>query len=133
MMWEDGTKEERQRQRETEKERDRDRGREKTLKTEENEKRGRGEILVERPQTLVLLRKRLSRSQSVACAEVQAGAFKALAGLAPTKKPSQRLNSLVRVSSQVERDQKKTRACELVHHRRCSKWPPLSRTHAEHL
>ena len=34
----------------------------------------------------MLLRKRLSRSQSVACADVQAGAFKALAGSAPAKK-----------------------------------------------
>ena len=44
----------------------------------------------ERPPTLMLLRKRLLRSQSVARAEVQAGAFKELAGLAPTqKKPAQ--------------------------------------------
>ena len=35
--------------------------------------------------TLMLLRKRLSRSQSVACADVQAGGFKALAGSAPAK------------------------------------------------
>ena len=34
------------------------------------------------PQTLMLLREPLSRSQSVACAEVQAGAFKALPGSA---------------------------------------------------
>ena len=33
----------------------------------------------------MLLRERLLRSQSVACAEVPAGAFKALAGSAPTK------------------------------------------------
>ena len=34
----------------------------------------------------MLFREPLSRSQSVACAEVQAGAFKALAGSAPAKK-----------------------------------------------
>ena len=41
---------------------------------------------------------RLSRSQSVACAAVQACAFKALAGLAPSKKLAQRFDSLVCVS-----------------------------------
>ena len=85
------------------------------------------------PQTLMLLREPLSRSQTVASAEVQAGAFKALAGSSTHKKIAQRLDSLVRVSRWVERDQKKTRARERVHHRRCSKWPPLARTHAKHL
>ena len=37
------------------------------------------------PPTLVLLREPLSRSQPVACAKVQAGAFKALASLALAK------------------------------------------------
>ena len=32
-----------------------------------------------------------------------------------------------------ETSKKKTQACELVHHRRCSKWPPLARTHAKRL
>ena len=60
------------------------------------------------PPTLMLLREPLSRSQSVACAKVQAGAFKALASLAPAKKKNvRRLDSLVRVSRRVERDQKK--------------------------
>ena len=36
--------------------------------------------------TLMLLREPLSRSQSVACAKVQPGAFKALASLALAKK-----------------------------------------------
>ena len=60
------------------KKREGDRGSEK----ERERDRDRG---TERPQTLVLFRKRRSRSQSVACAEVQAGAFKALACLAPRK------------------------------------------------
>ena len=64
--------------------------------------------------------------QVAACSEVQASAVKALASLAPTTKPAQRSDSLVGVSRPVERDQKKTRACELVHHKRCSKWPPLA-------
>ena len=40
-------------------------------------------------KTLMLFREPLSRSQSVACAEVQARAFKALAGSAPAKKLAQ--------------------------------------------
>ena len=55
----------------------------------------------------MLLRKRLLRSQSVACAEVQAGAFKALAGLAPTKNLPNGETLWFRVSRRVERDQKK--------------------------
>ena len=82
----------------------RQRDREGRKKKERKRQRGR-----ERHQTLMLLRKRLSRSQSVACAEVQASAFKALAGSAPTKKLAQRLDSFVRVSRRVERDQKKKR------------------------
>ena len=60
----------------------------------------------------MLLRERLSRSQSVACAEVQAGAFRGLQVQHPQKlaRPS---DSLVGVSRRVERD-KKTRARELV-------------------
>ena len=45
----------------------------------------------------------------------------------------QRLDSFVRVSRLVERDHKQTRARELVHDKRCSKWPPLARTHDKHL
>ena len=71
----------------------------------EREERDRGR---ERPQALMLLRKRLLRSQSVA--DVQVSAFKALTGSAPAKQTAQRLDSLVRVSRRVERDQKKN-AC----------------------
>ena len=52
------------------------------FKRKKTEKRDRGEI---RGRGTPILRKRLLRPQSVACAEVQAGAFKALAGLAPVK------------------------------------------------
>ena len=63
----------------------------------------------ERPQTLVLLRKRLLRSQSVASADVQAGGSKALAGSSTHKKKiAQRLDSLI--------------ARDLVHHKRFSEW-----------
>ena len=54
-----GSKEDRERERKREKKRDKER--------EERRERER-----ERPQTLILLRKRLLRSQSVACAEEQA-------------------------------------------------------------
>ena len=53
--------------------------------------------------------------------------------LHPQQKLAQLLDSLVSVSRLVERDQKKTRACELVHHKRSWEWPPLARTHAKHL
>ena len=116
------------------KRRRREREREREREEREGKKRRDGEAKHRHgPQTVVLLREPLSRSQTVACAAVQAGAFKALASLAPPKKLAQRLDSLVRVSRRVERDQKKKSACELVHHRRCSKWPPLARTHAKHL
>ena len=110
-MWEERI----ERKRETEKEREREgeRGRERQKEREAESKRERD------PKTHVLLRERLLRSQSVACAEVRAGAFKALAGQAPTKTGR-------------TRPQKK-RACELVHHNRCSKWPHLARTSAKHL
>ena len=81
MMWEEI------RERETERRRKRERERKKR-----------------ETHTLVFLRKRLLRSQSVACAKVQA--FKALQ-FGTQKKLAQRLDSLVRVSRRVERDQKK--------------------------
>ena len=65
--------------RERRRRRRRGRGRGKRERQREKRKHRHG------PQTLMLLREPLLRSQSVACAEVQAGAFKALAGLAPTK------------------------------------------------
>ena len=58
--------------------REREKERERERKRERKHRHG--------PPTLVLLREPLSRSQSVACAKVQAGAFKALASLAPAKK-----------------------------------------------
>ena len=70
-------KTEREREKETETERERERQRERQRK---KRKHRHG------PQTLMLLREPLLRLQSVAFAEVQAGAVKALAGLAPTKK-----------------------------------------------
>ena len=98
---------EERRERETERRRKRKRDSERERKNERKRERQRER---ENPQTLVRLRKRLLRTQSVACAEVQAGAFKALVGLAPTKKLAERLDSLVRVSRRVERDQKEN-AC----------------------
>ena len=92
-----------EREKETERERERQRERQR-----EKRKHRHG------PQTLMLLREPLLRSQSVACADVQAGAFKALAGLATTKKLALRSDSLVGVSRRVERDPKKTGARELV-------------------
>ena len=64
-------------------------------------------------QHFLLLREKLWTSQSVACGKVQEGSFKALASLA-LEELVRRLDSLVRVSRRVERDQKKTRARELV-------------------
>ena len=76
------------------------------------------------------MREPLSRSQSVTGAQVQAGAFQALAGSASTTKLAQLLETLVRVSRLVERDQRKTGACELVHHRRRSNEMAASGAHA---
>ena len=77
---------ERERKRKTERERERERQRERR-------KHSHG------PQTPVLLREPHSRSQSVACAEVQAGAFKAAAESSRLAKKIARLSdSLVGVS-----------------------------------
>ena len=61
------------------------------------------------------------RSQSVACAEVQAGAFKALASLAPTKNLPNGQTLWCVFQDESNETRKQTRACELVHHWRCSK------------
>ena len=49
------------------------------------------------------------------------------------KKLARRSDSLVRVSRRVQRDHKKNACTRAGHRRRCSKWPPLARTHAKHL
>ena len=84
------------------------------------------------PPTFMLLREPLSRSQSVACAKVQAGAFKARASLAPAKKLAQRLDSLVRVSRRVEKRSENSVhvSCSITGGARNGRY---ARTHVKHL
>ena len=110
------------RKRNTERRRQRER-RDGKRKKQRERQRGR-----ERHQTLVVLRKRLPRSQSVACAEVQAGRFQSACRF---QHPTCSTVRLFDPCFKTGRDQKKTRACELVHHRRCSKWPPPAHTYAK--
>ena len=96
---------------------------------EREERDGKRKKQRERHQTLMLLRKRLSRSQSVACAEVQAGAVKALAGCSIPKKKtclSVRLFGPCLKTGRKE-TRKKTRACELVHHKPRASGPRASK------
>ena len=61
------------------------------------------------------MREPLSESQSVACAEVQAGAFKVLAGSASTTKTGPTVGLFGPCFKTGRTRPEKTRACEMVH------------------
>ena len=105
--------------RESEKERTqrKEREREKTQKIKRRERWERRER--ETPNTYALAQTTLKITIGCLCpgpSKLFQGAYR----FSAHKKPAQRLDSLVRVSRRVEKTRKKTRACELVHHRRCS-------------
>ena len=76
-------------------------------------------------------RETTGEKKTVACAEVETGAFKALAGSAPTK--TWRSNSLVDVSRRVQRDRKKRVHVRWSITSGAQNGPPVARTHAKHL
>ena len=109
-----------------------ERGRERKSERREGrkkEERRRGKTQTWIPNTYALARTTLKIINGCLCR----GTSRRFQGVSrfqhAQKKRAQRLDSLVRVSRRDERDQKKAR--ELVHRRRCSKWPPLARTHAK--
>ena len=94
-----------------EREREKREGRERERKTKMQRERSKPR---HGPQTLTLLRE-VTLEITIGCAMVQAGAFKALAGSAPTKNLPNGLDSLVCGSRKVEREnrkrKKKKKAC----------------------